>query len=357
MAVADTGEKPAKLTLESIASNEVAFSAGYSKGHKVKARNAKTPALIAILALVVTGFATVRYQASAQEVSNLRADYTLERTSYEDIAAKLVDARVQGGHLLSNCVSSVDDSTLCDALQKSLVDAELVDVTDPGKINPYESTASQLKTAVRVLVDINTKAAPAYKKLMAAIDAVQADTSSKTRDDFEKALTEGAKLVTEARELVASTEGKVWNDSLRTATVKAADALDEALKKARKANKGRNIRDYTGMTIPIEKLIEDLRERQKVLAEHARLWAQESSTGSSTPVNTGQNQGQQPQGAPQGDNQGGSQGDNQGGSQGDNQGGSQGDNQGGSQGGEDQPVDPIEDNPPDNPYPEIPEDY
>lgn len=161
MVVADTGEKSTKLTLESISSNEVAFSAGYSKGHKVKARNAKTPALIAIFALVVTGFAAVRYTASAQEVSNLRADYTLERATYEDISAQLVDARTQGALLLSSCVGSVDNPALCDALQKSLVAAERVDVTDPGKIDPYDATGPQLKTIVDILSTINTKATPA----------------------------------------------------------------------------------------------------------------------------------------------------------------------------------------------------
>ena len=260
-----------KLTLEDIASNEVALEPDTPRGHKVKARNSTVPAMLAALGLSLVVFTTSAYMAAAEEVSELRTQYTNTRADYESISDKLDRARTEGATLLVNCASSVDDPHLCEILDEAVINAEQVDITDPGKIDPYEAGRVQLRTAIGQLEAINVEADPAYEALEAACKPIHSNTAEKTRDDFAGALKSGTDLVARGRELVTSTEGKVSNQALRTAVSSAADALDATLNEARAADNG-TLRDYTSVTLSLNGRIAELRKAIETLEDDNKAW-------------------------------------------------------------------------------------
>lgn len=272
--MAGSGGARGGLTLDDIVSNEVALGEGVATGHRVRVRNGRVPVLVALVVVVCVVFTTVRYMAAAERVSVLRADYTQARAVYVEFSEKLVDARTQGALLLVNCRSSVDDEALCEALQESVESAELVDVGDPGAIDPYEASALELEKAIGVLREINGEAGPAYDSLKVAMGPVHERAASKTREDFDKALVDGAELVARTRDLVARTDSKVLDESVRSQAAAVADGVEAAIAEARLADDG-TLRDYTGVTTRLDAAIEVLRERHAALEENARRWEQE----------------------------------------------------------------------------------
>lgn len=268
------GDARKKLTLDDIVSNEVALEETVARGRKVKARNSTIPALFAAIGLSLVVFFTSVYMAAAKEVSELRNQYANTRNDYESISKKLDRARTEGAFLLTNCASSVDDPHLCEVLNQAVQDAEQVDITDPGKINPYEAGRIQLRTAIGQLEAINSEAEPAYKALTAAFNPIHSNTKEKTHEDFAAALDNGTKLVARGRELVASTEGKVSDDNLRTSVTTAANNLEGELNSARASDNG-SLRDYTGVTLKLNGRIAELNKAIATLEENHKTWEQD----------------------------------------------------------------------------------
>lgn len=285
-----------RLTVEDIVTNEKALEKDYSSGHKLKARNGKLPFLLLVFTVCGTLIAVFVYASGAYALSNLRAEYMEQRLQYEDISKRLVEVEAEASQLLITCAVSVSDEDLCTVLLDKLEAAEGVNLTDPGKIDPYDALAEELRGAIDSLRTINQKAETAHSELTAAIKAVHDDSSTKTREDFDRALKDGAQLVEEAGRRVEETNGQVRDDGLRTRVSAVADSLHKKIDEARKADDG-SLREYTSLTTQIDDLIQELRDAlanldtdHQLWTEQQRLIASQTQQGTGNTTNNGENQ-------------------------------------------------------------------
>lgn len=230
--------------------------------------NAFFPVVTAIAAFALLLGAGWNYTSAAYAVNVSRADYLSERADYEALTRDLQETHESAVQLLTNCSAAVGDESLCEALTKSVTEVEKLDTSKLEKIDPYKASNEDISSFVKMLKQRNKKICHSISDLQEKMDAIHGATSTKTREDYDKAVKQLNDLISQAREFVEEFRdtGFTDEDNLEEAVTDAADNAEKYIA-GLKTEDEETIRDYTALTRKVTKVYSDLNNALKKLQD------------------------------------------------------------------------------------------